>query len=102
MREPDLLKDCARFTHMLPTAATIRSQNALRTFQGRDRIWFAGGYLHPYDSQENALRSALRVAIGLQVTSRRADLLGAATFDAASDQPLDTAGPLIERTGPND
>ncbi len=65
----------ARFRHMLPTAPTIRAQNALRALQGRGRIWFAGGYTLPYDSQETALRSALRVAIGLQAASSRGDAL---------------------------
>jgi predicted NAD/FAD-binding protein len=59
----------ARFTHMLPTPATISAQTQLSAYQGRDGIWFAGGYLSPYDSQETALGSALRVAAGLQVTS---------------------------------
>jgi predicted NAD/FAD-binding protein len=69
----------ASFRHMLPTAATIRAQEALRSLQGRDRIWIAGGYLHPYDGQETALRSALGVAIGLRLgTPRIADLSAAA------------------------
>jgi uncharacterized protein len=91
-----------RFTHMLPSAATIRSQEALRALQGRDRIWFAGGYLHPYDSQETALRSALRVAIGLEAAGRHAALLGVASPGAGADQGLDTDGPSAERAGPND
>lgn len=73
----DVLAEAA-FTHMLPTTATIHAQETLGLLQGRDRIWLAGGYLHPYDSQETALRSALRVAIGLQVRSARlTDLIGA-------------------------
>jgi predicted NAD/FAD-binding protein len=62
----------AHFAHMLPTPATIRAQAALRLLQGRDGIWFAGGYTRPYDSQETALRSALGVALGLQITTARA------------------------------
>ena len=53
------------FRHMLPTPATLHAQDSMKTLQGRDGIWFAGGYLYPYDSQETALRSALRVALGL-------------------------------------
>jgi hypothetical protein len=28
-------------------------------------LWFAGGYLYPYDAQETALLSAIEVANGL-------------------------------------
>lgn len=69
----------AAFRHMVPTATTLRAQESLRSLQGRDRIWFAGGYLHPYDGQETALRSALGVALGLRIGSERvAGLAGAA------------------------
>jgi len=61
----------AEFSHMLPTPATLRAQIALRTLQGREGLWFAGGYLLPYDSQETALRSALGVALGLGAISAR-------------------------------
>ena len=63
------------FEHMLPTPATIRAQAALRTLQGRDGLWFAGGYTRPYDSQETALRSAVGIALGLQVTTPRLSAL---------------------------
>jgi predicted NAD/FAD-binding protein len=66
------------FRHMLPTAATIRAQDRLALLQGLDGIWFAGGYLYPYDTQETAVRSALRVAQGLHVTSTRSQALLAA------------------------
>ena len=78
---------------MLPSALTIGSQNALRALQGRDRLWFAGGYTYPYDSQESALRSALRVALGLQLTSSRLERLQEAAGPAAD---LEAAGPLDE------
>jgi predicted NAD/FAD-binding protein len=65
----------AEFRHMLPTPATLAAQTTLRRLQGQDGLWFAGGYLHPYDSQETALRSAIRVALGLGVASRRAQRL---------------------------
>lgn len=68
----------AAFVHMLPTVPTIYAQVALRTLQGRDRIWFAGGYTRPYDSQETALRSALGVALGLGVTTARSQAMPAA------------------------
>ena len=63
------------FSHMLPTPATLRAQIALRALQGRDGLWFAGGYLRPYDSQETALRSALGVALGLRAISARGQAL---------------------------
>jgi hypothetical protein len=56
---------------MLPSVATLQAQTAVGTLQGLDGVWFAGGYLHPYDAQESALRSALGVAAGLKVTTPR-------------------------------
>ena len=58
-------------------------RTASNPLQGRDGIWFAGGYLYPYDSQETALRSALRVALGLNAGSARSQLLSAAANGAA-------------------
>ena len=72
-----------QFKHMLPTPATLAAQDRLGLLQGLDRLWFAGGYLYPYDSQETALRSALRVALGLQVTSSRSQMLQAALGGSA-------------------
>jgi predicted NAD/FAD-binding protein len=66
------------FTHMLPTPATLQAQDGLGSLQGQNGLWFAGGYLYPYDSQETALLSALRVALGLHVTSARSQMLLAA------------------------
>jgi predicted NAD/FAD-binding protein len=68
----------AEFEHMLPTATTLRAQDGLRLLQGRGGIWLAGGYLYPFDSQETALRSALRVALALQGPSARSGPLLAA------------------------
>lgn len=61
----------ASYRHMLPTPASLAAQNLLRPLQGRGGVWFAGGYLQPYDSQETALRSAVDVAAGLGATSVR-------------------------------
>ena len=66
------------YQHMLPTPSSLSAQTTLRGLQGHGGIWFAGGYLHPYDSQETALRSALEVALGLHFTSRRRHALAAA------------------------
>jgi predicted NAD/FAD-binding protein len=52
----------ADFMHMLPTPATMRAQADLRRLQGLSGLWFAGGYLFPYDAQETALVSAIEVA----------------------------------------
>jgi predicted NAD/FAD-binding protein len=73
------------FTHMLPTPATLQAQDALGVLQGRDGLWFAGGYLYPYDSQETALLSALRVALGLHVTSPRSEMLLAALSTSSAN-----------------
>jgi predicted NAD/FAD-binding protein len=55
----------AAFRHLLATPATIRAQNRLRALSGMGGLWFAGGYLHPYDAQETALLSAIAVADGV-------------------------------------
>lgn len=55
----------ANFKHVLSTPATIRAQAALRALQGQGRVWFAGGFTQPYDSQETALLSAMSVAEGI-------------------------------------
>ena len=55
----------ADFMHMLPTPASIDAQAATRQLQGKTGLWFAGGYLFPYDAQETALLSAIEVASGL-------------------------------------
>jgi len=73
----ELLREAA-FRHMLPTAPTLDAQSRLRALQGQGGIWFAGGYLHPYDAQETALRSAIRVALGLRLASPRLTSLQAA------------------------
>jgi predicted NAD/FAD-binding protein len=59
------------YRHMLPTPGSLNAQNLLRPLQGRGRLWFAGGYLQKYDSQETALRSAMDVAAALGASSAR-------------------------------
>jgi predicted NAD/FAD-binding protein len=68
----------ADFMHMLPTPASIQAQTNTRQLQGRTGLWFAGGYLFPYDAQETALLSAIEVANGLNggSTPRGDELLG--------------------------
>ena len=82
----------AEFTHMLPTAGTLLAQDRLGSFQGVDGIWFAGGYLYPYDAQETALLSALRVAQGLQVSSARSQLLVTAQREAGESDARGVTG----------
>lgn len=74
-REPRHILRESRFQHMLPTTESIRAQDELHGLQGRDGLWIAGGYTQPYDAQETALLSALQVAVGLQVTSARTQML---------------------------
>ena len=72
----------AAFAHMLPTPATLFAQVLLRALQGRDGLWFAGGYTFPYDSQETALLSAIGVAIGLDAGSARLRTLVSASHES--------------------
>lgn len=78
LQQPQQVLHQASFKHMLPTPATISAQGQLRLTQGQDGIWFAGGYMLPYDSQETALLSALGVALGLAAGSTRVQTLKAA------------------------
>ena len=71
LQQPAQVLHEAAFKHMLPTPATIGAQSALRLLQGRDGIWFAGGYTLPYDAQETALVSALGVALGIGASTAR-------------------------------
>jgi hypothetical protein len=64
---------------MLPTPASIQAQTKTRALQGKTGLWFAGGYLYPYDAQETTFLSAIEVANGLNGGSaRRGDALLAA------------------------
>ena len=73
--QPEQILAEAHFRHMFPTPATLSAQTALLSLQGEDRVWFAGGYTRPYDSQETALVSALAIAQGLGAGSERVRLL---------------------------
>jgi uncharacterized protein len=73
--QPTQVLHQADYMHMLPTPATIQAQNDTRLLQGRTGLWFAGGYLFPYDAQETALLSALEVVKGLNGGSPRGDAL---------------------------
>lgn len=71
-RQPGIVLHESSFRHMVPTVATLKAQARLQELQGRGGIWLAGGYTFPYDCQETALLSALRVAFGLNTASIRA------------------------------
>jgi uncharacterized protein len=64
-QQPAQVLHQADFMHMLPTPASIQAQMDTRALQGKTGLWFAGGYLFPYDAQETALLSAIEVANGL-------------------------------------
>ena len=64
----------ADYMHMLPTRQRFRPTDT-RLLQGRTGLWFAGGYLFPYDAQETALLSALEVVNGLNGGSPRGTAL---------------------------
>jgi predicted NAD/FAD-binding protein len=68
---PQQVLASADFLHMVPSPASIQAQRALATQQGRNGLWFAGGYTLPFDSQETALLSAMTVAEGLAGGSAR-------------------------------
>jgi uncharacterized protein len=59
------------YRHLVPTPASIQAQQQLRALSGAGGLWFAGGYLHPYDSQETALVSAMDVAAGIVPNAAR-------------------------------
>jgi len=62
---PQQVLASADFLHVAPFPAAIKAQRVLATQQGRNGLWFAGGYTLPFDSQETALLSAMTVAEGL-------------------------------------
>ncbi len=59
-----------RFKHPLITRSTIRAARALRSFQGRNGLYFSGHYTTGMDLQESALYSAMKVAEALDPGSR--------------------------------
>ena len=61
----------AQFRHMLPNLATLHAQQLLAPLQGQGGLWFAGGYLLPFDAQESALLSAMAVAQSLNPAGAR-------------------------------
>jgi len=68
---PQQVLASADFLHVAPFPAAIKAQRVLATQQGRNGLWFAGGYTLPFDSQETALLSAMTVAEGLAGASAR-------------------------------
>ena len=70
------------YQHVLPTPATLAALDRIEALQGSGGVWCTGGYLTRYDSQEGAVRSALQVALGMQVASPRSQALAAALAGA--------------------
>lgn len=64
-RQPRNVLHESSFRHMVSTVASFQAQARLLELQGRDEIWIAGGYTLPFDCQETALATALKIATGL-------------------------------------
>jgi predicted NAD/FAD-binding protein len=64
-RDPSGLLYTQTFRHELPTPEFRQAQERLQRFQGRYAVWFAGAHCLEVDSQDTALRSAMRVADAL-------------------------------------
>ncbi|MDB5047557.1 MAG: hypothetical protein JWO30_628 [Fibrobacteres bacterium] len=58
-----------RFVHPLITPEGIRAARTLRTFQGRNGLYFSGQHTTGMDLQESAVYSAMKVANALAPTS---------------------------------
>jgi len=69
VRAPQAVVHTEEFLHALPSPAFTRAQAALDPLQGRHHVWFAGSHCIEVDSQDTALRSAMRVADVLAPTS---------------------------------
>ena len=55
---------------LMPTTSFMTKRQELLTHQGRDGVWFAGGWTNWFDSQEAALDSATAVAERLPTPAR--------------------------------
>ena len=53
----------------------FEAQRSLAAFQGQNNLWLAGLYTHDIDSHESAIRSAVKVAEGLDPRSAGLKLL---------------------------
>jgi predicted NAD/FAD-binding protein len=53
----------------------FEAQRSLSAFQGQNNLWLAGLYTHDIDSHESAIRSAVKVAEGLDPRSAGLKLL---------------------------
>lgn len=59
-----------KFMHPLISPDFVKAQNQLDQFQGMGNIWFAASYCNDVDSQDTAVRSAMRVAAQLAPDSK--------------------------------
>lgn len=65
------------YTHIHGSPATVAAQETLATLQGEGGLYFAGGWMTAFDSQETALTSAMDVARALTPGSSRLAALSA-------------------------
>lgn len=85
--EPQATVYREEFMHALPVPDFGRAQVALDEFQGRHRVWFVGSHCIKVDSQDTALRSAMRVADALAPASPHYPALEAIPSAAATRSP---------------
>ncbi len=88
-RQPKNVIHQSSYQHMVPTVASLQAQTRVLELQGQGGVWIGGGYTFPFDSQETALLSALKIAAGLGVISARTRLFGeVAKLHARSESEL--------------
>jgi predicted NAD/FAD-binding protein len=70
---------------LLPTTGFLAARDQLPPWQGRDGVWFAGGWTNWFDSQEAALESATSIAEQLpglvKANTGRARMIAATATD---------------------
>ncbi|WP_344681134.1 FAD-dependent oxidoreductase [Saccharopolyspora taberi] len=67
--EPDDVLFERKFRHPLITPEVVRATRSLNTLQGRNGLYFSGGYTAGFDLQETAVYSAMKVADALAPSS---------------------------------
>jgi predicted NAD/FAD-binding protein len=59
---PEPLYALRTYWHPKINTRYFESQAALRRYQGRDNLWFAGVHTHDVDCHESAIVSAVKIA----------------------------------------
>ncbi|MFE5326783.1 FAD-dependent oxidoreductase [Embleya sp. NPDC056575] len=75
--EPEDIIARADFRQLRPTVAGARAAQSLAGHQGRQGVYFAGSHLGDADSQESAVRSAIRVVRPLVTRGDRLSVVAA-------------------------